>query len=80
MVSGNKVLDVLQRVVSGGLMAATAVGLVTLGYGVYSFSVLRPAALRAKAAAAEAASLAPVGEAGAPGRPTAPRAAGSALA
>jgi hypothetical protein len=69
-----KVLDVLQRAVSGGLMAATAVGLVTLGYGIYSFSVLRPAALRAKAAA-DAARL----EAGAPGRPPSP-AAGSALA
>ena len=68
--SGNKVLDVLQRVVSGGLMAATAVGLVTLGYGVYSLSVLRPAALRAKAAA-EAASLASGSDAGAPGRPAA---------
>ena len=51
----SRVLDALQRVVSGGLMAATAVGLAAFGYGIYSFTVLRPASVRAKAAAAAAA-------------------------
>jgi hypothetical protein len=49
----SRVLDALQRIVSGGLMAATAVGLAAFGYGIYSFSVLRPRAKAAAAAAAE---------------------------
>ena len=44
------VLDVLQRTISGTLMLISAAGLGALGYGVYSFTVLRPAAVRQLAA------------------------------
>jgi len=54
----SRVLDTLQRLVSGGLMAATAAGLAAFGYGIYSFAVLRPAATAAAAAAAARAAAA----------------------
>ena len=48
-------LDILQRAVSGTLMLISAAGLGALGYGVYSFTVLRPAAVRQLAAVRAAA-------------------------
>ena len=72
-------LDALQRVVSGGLMAATAVGLAAFGYGIYSFTVLRPASVRA-AAAKVAAAAAPADGAGAGGGAAARAPGGAALA
>lgn len=45
-------MDVVFRLASGGLMAASAVGAVVVAYGGYRYAVVRPKELRAQLEAA----------------------------